>query len=156
MGWQTSIRSGLCLIFPIVRTSRYQKVISRRNLRYIIFCTRAPQLTGCGTAAAHHNETSIIHTCFIIKCSKLSLSLFVFWVVTDNSDFPFSFNDFAFFANWFYWWSNFHVKPSFQKRPFYIITYCFSFCKCWAVLIWVVSQLQYRKRFALLSIYLSR
>jgi len=51
----------------------------------------------------------------------LALYLFVFWVFTDNSDFTLSFDDFALFANWFYWWSNFHVKPSFQKRPFYII-----------------------------------
>jgi len=51
----------------------------------------------------------------------LSLSLFVFRIFADYSDTSFSFDDFALFANRFYWWSNLHVKPSFQKRPFYII-----------------------------------
>ena len=32
----------------------------------------------------------------------LALSLFVFWVLTDHSDTTLSFNNFAFFANWFY------------------------------------------------------
>ena len=32
---------------------------------------------------------------------KLALSLFVLWVLTDNSDSTLSLNDFAFFTNWF-------------------------------------------------------
>ena len=38
----------------------------------------------------------------------LTLSLFVFRVLTDNSDTTFSFNDFALIANWFYGCSNLH------------------------------------------------
>ena len=32
----------------------------------------------------------------------LALSLFVLWVLTDNSDSTLSLNDFALFTNWFY------------------------------------------------------
>ena len=45
----------------------------------------------------------------------LALSLFVFWVLTDHSDTTLSFNNFAFFANWFYRCSNLHLNISFQK-----------------------------------------
>ena len=40
----------------------------------------------------------------------LTLSLFMLRVFTDYSDSSFSFDDFAFFANRFYWWSYFHVN----------------------------------------------
>jgi len=53
-----------------------------------------------------------------IKRIELTLSLLVLGILTDNSDLPFSLDHFAFLANRFYWWSNFHVKPSFQKDRF--------------------------------------
>ena len=39
--------------------------------------------------------------CYDQNSRQLTLSLFVFWIFTDNSDASFSFNDFAFFANRF-------------------------------------------------------
>jgi len=72
-------------------------------------------------SAAHNNRTRThIPDQMTIK-RWLSLSLFVLRILTDYSDASFSLDDFALFANRFYWWSNFHVKPSFQKRPSYII-----------------------------------
>ena len=51
---------------------------------------------------------------------ELALTLFVFWIFTNNHDASFSFNDFAFFANRFNWWSYLHSKSSFlSKAPFY-------------------------------------
>ena len=44
---------------------------------------------------------------------KSPLTLFVLRILTDYSDTSFSFNNLAFFTNWFYWWSNLHVKSSF-------------------------------------------
>jgi len=41
---------------------------------------------------------------------ELALSLLVLRVFTDNSDAALSLNDFAFFTNWFNWWSNLHCK----------------------------------------------
>ena len=66
--------------------------------------------------------------------SVLALSLFVFWVFTDNSDATLSLNDFALFTNWFYRRSNlhFHYSP-FEKSPFHIITQENSFCKCFFI-----------------------
>ena len=49
----------------------------------------------------------------------LALSLFVFWVLTDHSDTTLSFNDFAFFANRFYWWSYFHSNTLLSKKSAY-------------------------------------
>ena len=40
----------------------------------------------------------------------LALSLFVLRILTDYSDTTFSSNNFAFFTNWFNWWSNLHCK----------------------------------------------
>ena len=47
------------------------------------------------------------------------------WILADYSDTAFSFNDFAFFANWLYRCSNFHSNRSFQKKFAYnyIITF---------------------------------
>ena len=50
----------------------------------------------CFTAAAHNNFVRDI-----TNLQELTLSLFVFWILTDNSDASFSFNDLAFFANRF-------------------------------------------------------
>ena len=52
-----------------------------------------------------------------IRCTsvRLSLTLFVLRILADYSDASFSFNNFAFFTNWFYWWSNLHVKSSFPS-----------------------------------------
>ena len=58
-----------------------------------------------------------------------ALSLFVFWIFADNPDASFSFNDFAFFANWFYGCSYFHRYLSFRKSPFAIVAYNFFYCK---------------------------
>ena len=44
-----------------------------------------------------------------------TLTLFVFWILTDYSDRSFSFNDLAFFADRLYRWSYFHWKSSFRK-----------------------------------------
>ena len=41
---------------------------------------------------------------------KLTLSLFMFWVFTNNCDSTFSFNTFAFVTNFLYWTSNFHCS----------------------------------------------
>ena len=59
-----------------------------------------------------------------LTCTKhqLALTLLVLRVLTDYSDTTFSFNDFAFFTNWFYWWSNLHVKSSF---PILLCLYIF-------------------------------
>ena len=80
-------------------------------------------------SAAHNNRTRThIPDQMTIK-RWLSLSLFVLRILTDYSDASFSLDDFALFANRFYWWSNFHVKPSFQKRPSYIIAWRSFLCK---------------------------
>ena len=63
--------------------------------------------------AASNNATAIHYWSLI---NELALSLFVLRIFTDNSDRTFSFNNFALFTNWFYWWSNCHVKPSFHKK----------------------------------------
>ena len=47
------------------------------------------------------------------KMTVLALSLFVFWILADYSDASFSFNDFTFFTDRFYRWSNFHLNPPF-------------------------------------------
>ena len=51
----------------------------------------------CATAA--HNDF-LCRICYDIR-KELTLTLFMLWVFTDNSDATFSFNDFAFFANRF-------------------------------------------------------
>ena len=51
----------------------------------------------------------------------LTLSLFVSRIFADYSYSSFSFDDFAFFANRFYWWSYFHRNLSFHKSPFDIL-----------------------------------
>ena len=54
--------------------------------------------------------------------SVLALSLFVFWVFTDNSDATLSLNDFALFTNWFYRRSNLHYLSLLsQKSPLSIL-----------------------------------
>ena len=57
---------------------------------------------------------------YIKHCSELTLTLFVLWIFADNANASFSFNYFAFFANWFYWWSNLHGDPPF--------IHCSAFC----------------------------
>lgn len=58
----------------------------------------------------------------ILSClnqEKSALSLFVFRVLTDDSDGTFPFDDFALFANRFYGCSYFHLNlTSFQKDRF--------------------------------------
>ena len=50
----------------------------------------------------------------------LTLALFVLRILTDDHDASFSFDDFAFFANRFNWWSYLHSKSSFLcKAPFF-------------------------------------
>ena len=51
-----------------------------------------------------------------LRLAKLALSLLVLWILTDYSDASFSLNDFAFFANWFNWWSNLHSKILLSKK----------------------------------------
>lgn len=49
--------------------------------------------------AAHNDQINSFKTG---RQHGLTLALFVFWIFADNSDAAFSFNNFAFIANWFY------------------------------------------------------
>ena len=62
--------------------------------------------SGCLTLQPHVTQT--------LNCQS-TLTLFVFWILTDYSDRSFSFNDLAFFADRLYRWSYFHWKSSFRK-----------------------------------------
>ena len=69
-------------------------------------------------ATAAHNEFFVAYVYDTWK--GLALTLFMLWVFTNNHNVSFSFNDFAFFANRFNWWSYFHSKSSFlYKAPFF-------------------------------------
>jgi len=61
-------------------------------------------------------RTIIYKTIALPNYCILALSLFVFWVFTDDSDRTLSSNYFAFFANWFYWWSYFHSNSPLSKK----------------------------------------
>jgi len=41
---------------------------------------------------------------------KLSLALFVLWILADDINSSFSPDDFTIFTNFFNWWTNFHVS----------------------------------------------
>ena len=47
-------------------------------------------------------------------CHCLALTLLMLGILANDANASFSLNYFAFFANWFYWWSNLHVKSSFH------------------------------------------
>jgi len=53
----------------------------------------------------------------------LTLSLLVLRVFTYDHDSTLSLNDFAFFTNWFNWWSNLHCKSLLSDKfvSYYII-----------------------------------
>ena len=105
-------------------------------------------------SAAHNNRTRThIPDQMTIK-RWLSLSLFVLRILTDYSDASFSLDDFALFANRFYWWSHLHgnspfysciylsryigtaglvldkLHPASQQSRHDIITSWFLLCKC--------------------------
>ena len=71
-----------------------------------------------------------------IRQVKLTLSLFVFRILTDNPDAPFSLNYFALLAHRFNWWSYFHSQillsykyhllSGAQKSTFNIVSYHFG------------------------------
>ena len=75
------------------------------------------------------------------KQCQLALSLFVFRILTDHANTAFSFNDFAFFANRFHWWSNLHNKSLLSKRPLYIIAPYFGMCQAIIYLFFVFIYL---------------
>ena len=99
-------------VFALHYYSRYQKVISRTTYVDTFHYLHDVHLNICLIAATIMRQS--IH-CWSLK-NELALSLFVLRIFTDNSDCTFSFDYFALFTNWFYWWSNFHVKPSFHKK----------------------------------------
>ena len=107
-------------------------------------------------SAAHNNRTRThIPDQMTIK-RWLSLSLFVLRILTDYSDASFSLDDFALFANRFYWWSHLHgnspfysciylsryigtaglildkLRPASQQSRHDIITSRFLLCKCFS------------------------
>jgi len=53
---------------------------------------------------------------------QLTLLLFVLRILTDYSDASFSFDNFAFFANWFNWWSNLQRQSLLSKKSVYKYT----------------------------------
>ena len=73
-------------------------------------------LSPASPAVLAERASHCVQTAFISLPSSgiLALTLFVLRILTDYSDASFSFNNLAFFTNWFYWWSNLHVKSSFH------------------------------------------
>lgn len=59
----------------------------------------------------------------------LTLSLFVSRILADYSDTTLSLDDLTFFANRFYWRSNFHSNNLLSKSPLSILPYLFYSCK---------------------------
>ncbi len=55
--------------------------------------------------------------CKQLQAEGLALTLFVFWILTDNADASLSLNDLALIANGFNRRSDFHVNPPFPCLP---------------------------------------
>ena len=91
-GWQVGFPTYLIVTFSLLQPHLH-KVMTMHNYRR----------TNKWTISNHS-----------LSIQSLSLTLFVLWIFADNANASFSFDYFAFFANWFYWWSNLHVKSSFH------------------------------------------
>lgn len=82
------------------------------------------------------------------KMTVLALSLFVFWILADYSDASFSFNDFTFFTDRFYRWSNFHLNPPFLSlgRMAIVVTLYGISSLGQATPVWKTSVFERKKR----------
>ena len=95
-------------------------------------------------------QPHIIVAAYAVLGNELALSLFVFWIFTDNTNASFSLDNFAFFANRFNWWSYFHSKSSF------LIRWADLFCQFPKSPFQMISQICLSVNSFFLFIYLSR
>ena len=76
----------------------------------------------------HYNEQKASYIEICIR-PLLTQSLFVSRILADYSDTTLSLDDLTFFANRFYWRSNFHSNNLLSKSPLSILPYLFYSCK---------------------------
>ena len=81
----------------------------------------------------------------------LTLSLFVSRILADYSDTTLSLDDLTFFANRFYWRSNFHSNNLLSKSPLSILPYLFYSCKSFFQLFSIFSIFEKSRKNVLIS-----
>ena len=86
------LTAGTFLMFSCIKRSEAPRIITGLSGVPCIFEIVS---TPPGVSTISRLNTSNI-------LQKLTLTLFVFWIFADNANASFSFNYFAFFANWFY------------------------------------------------------